>query len=154
MNNTDLEYAGFWIRVGATLIDTLILLTIITPILWMYYGESYFLQNASTLGTLDIFMNYIFPAIVVIIFWIYKSATPGKTLLGLKILDSNTGEPISKSQAIIRYISYYLASIPLLLGILWVAWDKKKQGWHDKIAKTVVVRNTNHSTEDVSFEKK
>jgi len=41
-----------------------------------------------------------------------------------------------------RYFGYFLASIPLGLGLLWVAFDKRKQGWHDKLAGTVVIRET------------
>ena len=76
-------------------------------------------------------------------FWLYKSATPGKMVLGLKVVDADSGTPLSVGQSIIRYLGYYIASIPLLLGLLWVGWDKKKQGWHDKLAKTVVVKNNN-----------
>jgi len=43
------------------------------------------------------------------------------------------------AQWLIRYVGYFVAVLPLGLGILWVAWDKKKQGWHDKMAKTLVV---------------
>jgi uncharacterized RDD family membrane protein YckC len=40
----------------------------------------------------------------------------------------------------LRYAGYFVALLPVGLGILWVAFDARKQGWHDKLAKTVVVR--------------
>lgn len=56
-----------------------------------------------------------------------------------KIVNATTGQPISLLQAIIRYFAYLVSALPLGLGFLWMIWDKKKQGWHDKIANTVVV---------------
>ena len=43
-------------------------------------------------------------------------------------------------QLIGRYLGYYVSTIPLMLGFLWVAFDARKQGWHDKMANTVVIR--------------
>ncbi|MFT4937325.1 MAG: putative RDD family membrane protein YckC, partial [Paraglaciecola sp.] len=136
----NLEYAGFWIRVGASLIDTLLLLIIIGPILTMIYGSGYWLGESSIIGFWDILLNYILPGIVVILFWSYKSATPGKMMFKLAIVDATSGEKPSTRQLIVRYLCYYVSIIPLLLGIFWVGIDKKKQGWHDMIANTVVVR--------------
>ncbi len=48
--------------------------------------------------------------------------------------------PLSNGQAIGRYLAYYVSSIPLGLGLLWVAFDRRKQGWHDKLAGTFVIR--------------
>jgi uncharacterized RDD family membrane protein YckC len=137
----NLEYAGFWIRVGASLIDTLLLLIIIGPILTMIYGSGYWLGESSIIGFWDILLNYILPGIVVILFWSYKSATPGKMMFKLAIVDATSGEKPSTRQLIVRYLCYYVSIIPLLLGIFWVGIDKKKQGWHDMIANTVVVRD-------------
>lgn len=134
------HFAGFWIRVGAALIDTILLMVIILPLVSIIYGESYWTSDSLVMGTGDFLLNYILPAIVVIIFWLYKSATPGKMVLKLQIVDAKTGGKPTVGQCIIRYFGYYVASIPLLIGIIWVAFDSRKQGWHDKMAGTVVVR--------------
>lgn len=139
MNN--LEYAGFWVRTGAALIDTVLLLLIISPILTLIYGQDYWLGTSFFFGFWDLMFNYIFPAIAVILFWVYKSATPGKMALNLSIVDAKTGGKPSTGQLIGRYLAYYVSIIPLLLGLIWVGIDKRKQGWHDKLAGTVVVRN-------------
>ena len=60
-------------------------------------------------------------------------------MTGLRIIDARTGAKPTTTQFVLRYIGYYVSMIPLFLGILWVALDPKKQGWHDKIAGTVVV---------------
>jgi len=147
MNN--LEYAGFWIRVGASLIDTVILLLITTPLLLLIYGDTYWDSQSLVLGSWDFIISYVFPAIAVIIFWSYKSATPGKMALKLTILDAKTGQKPTTQQFIIRYLGYFVSTIPFLLGLIWVGIDKRKQGWHDKMAGTVVVKDT--SIEPVTF---
>jgi uncharacterized RDD family membrane protein YckC len=71
----------------------------------------------------------------------YRQATPGKMAIGAKIVDAKTlGKP-STGQLIGRYFAYYLSSIVLLLGFIWVGFDARKQGWHDKLAGTLVVRS-------------
>lgn len=137
----DQEYAGFWIRVGASIIDSILLLIIIVPILSAIYGAEYWEGESFILGGWDILFNYFLPAVVVIVFWSYKSATPGKMIAKIKIVDAKTGEKPSTGQLIGRYLGYYISTIPLLLGIIWVGLDRRKQGWHDKLAGTVVVRD-------------
>jgi uncharacterized RDD family membrane protein YckC len=146
----DVEYAGFWIRTGAAIIDTILLLIIILPILTLIYGQEYWFGTVYISGFWDVMLNYILPAIAVILFWIYKSATPGKLALKLAIVDAKTGGHPSTGQLIGRYFAYYVSIIPLGLGIIWVGIDKRKQGWHDKLAGTVVIRRT--AQEPVRFE--
>ena len=81
----------------------------------------------------------IVDATVTIVFWYMFSATPGKMMLGIKIVDAETGQPPSTKQDIVRYLGYFVSIIPMLFGFLWVFWDKRAQGWHDKMANTVVV---------------
>ncbi len=89
----------------------------------------------------NLFFNGIAPAIAIIIFWIYRQATPGKMLIHAKIVDATTGGKPSTGQMIGRYFAYYVSTIPLCLGFLWIAFDERKQGWHDKLAGTLVVRS-------------
>ena len=142
MHGQNQEYAGFWIRVGAALIDSILALIIILPILWVIYGKSYWLGESYVQGFWDLLLSYVLPPIAVIIFWVYKSATPGKMATKLTIVDARTGGKPSTGQFVIRYIGYYVAMLPLFLGIIWVGIDKRKQGLHDKLAGTVVLRNT------------
>jgi uncharacterized RDD family membrane protein YckC len=59
----------------------------------------------------------------------------------LVIVDARTGEKPTTAQFIGRYLAYYISILPLFLGLIWVGIDKRKQGWHDKLAGTVVLRN-------------
>ena len=144
------EYAGFWIRTGAAIIDTILMLIIIAPILTAIYGTDYWVSESLVQGGWDVLFNYILPAIAVIIFWVYKSATPGKMATKLTIVDAKTGGKPSTGQFIGRYFGYYVSMLPLLLGIIWVGIDKRKQGWHDKLAGTVVIKS--NRSEPVKFE--
>ena len=134
------HYAGFWIRTGAAIIDSILLLIIIVPALTAIYGTTYWHSGAFIQGTWDVLINYILPVIAVVVFWIYKSATPGKMIAKLRIIDAQTGGKPSTGQFIGRYLGYYVAAIPLFLGIIWVGFDPRKQGWHDKLAGTLVVK--------------
>ena len=134
------RYAGFWIRVGAAIIDSILHQIIISPLLTAIYGTEYWMSESLVQGAWDVVLSYILPAIAVILFWKYKSATPGKMLLKLTIVDAETGDKPSTGQFIGRYFAYFVSIIPLFIGFIWVGIDKRKQGWHDKLAGTVVIR--------------
>lgn len=134
------NYAGFWIRVAASIIDSVLIALITVPTLIGIYGMEYLESEQFVSGIWDVLISWVFPAFAIITFWIYRSATPGKMLLNLKIVDTKTHEKPSPGQCIGRYLGYFVSMIPLMLGIIWVAFDKKKQGWHDKLAGTVVLR--------------
>ncbi len=145
------EYVGFWVRFGATIIDTIVILAITSPLLYMVYGSQYWDSDEFILGVPDFLISWIFPFVATIMFWVYKSATPGKMVLKAKVVDAKTGNIPTVQQSIIRYIGYYISLLPLGLGFFWVGWDKKKQAWHDKLAGTVVIRPINKGVENVSF---
>ncbi len=152
MNNEEYEYAGFWIRAGASLIDTLLLVVVTLPLTMMIYGNSVWESEKIILGPADFLINYTLPFIAIILFWFYKSATPGKMALNIKIVNANDGGKLSVGQSIGRYFAYFPAAIVLLIGFIWAAFDKRKQGWHDKLAGTVVIRKKKDSAvEKVEF---
>lgn len=139
-----IEYVGFWPRVGAHIIDTILTLMVTMPILYFIYGEKYFLPPADgslSHGIIEIIVSYIFPMIAIILFWIYKSATPGKMVIHAKIVDVDTLQPTTSLRLIGRYFAYIVSTITLLIGFFWIGFDKRKQGFHDKIVKTTVIRS-------------
>ena len=148
MPEQNVEYAGFWVRVGAMIIDTLLIMIILIPLLVAIYGWAYF-EAANTrlfAGPADFLLSWVAPAVAVIVFWIYRQATPGKMALSIRIVDAATGNPPSTAQCVGRYFAYFVSIFPLGLGLIWVAFDKRKQGWHDKLAGTVVIRSKNPVT--------
>jgi len=105
----------------------------------------YLFTHALMEGPLDLLISWVVPALAIVGFWMTKSATLGKMVISACIVDARSGLKPSWGQLIRRYLVYLISTAPLCLGFLWVAFDSKKQGWHDKFAGTVVVyRQKNH----------
>jgi len=151
MASEELEYAGFWIRVWASIINTLLLGIVVYPLLTAIYGNAYWTGTDFVHGPMDFLISWVLPAVAVLAFWMARQATPGKMAIAARIVDAKTGNNPSTGQLLIRYIGYFVSSIPLGLGIFWVAFDSRKQGWHDKMAGTVVVRKKSGTTRPVEF---
>lgn len=155
MRGGELEYVGFWPRVGASLVDSLIAAVLCVPLLTAIYGPSYWDNGAVAKGPADIVVSWVFPAAAIIVLWIYRQATPGKMAFSARIVDAATGDKPNPGQMVGRYLGYFVSTLPLGLGLLWVAFDGRKQGWHDKLAGTVVVRprTRTRSTRPAAFAK-
>lgn len=150
MNDSELEYVGFWLRVWATVIDSILVSIILVPLVRLVYGDEY--ESLKLVqGPADLLISLILPAIAVVIFWISRQATPGKMAISARIVDAKTGGKPTTRQMIVRYLGYYVSTIPLLLGLIAVAFDPRKQGWHDKLAGTVVVRPRIRGPQPVKF---
>ncbi len=143
MNDQPVPYVGFWARVGAAFIDTILMIIIVWPLLTWIYGSNYWVDPERDMiaGPADFLLNWLLPAIAVIVFWVYRQATPGKMAIGAKVVDAKTLGPASTGQLIGRYLGDYVSTIPLFIGLIWVGIDAKKQGFHDKLAGTVVIRS-------------
>ena len=142
--STKINYAGFWRRLSALLLDLLLLFTLAAPLLYLVYGDDYFYwlmddNLYQSYGFFDFILTRLFPVIAILLFWHKLGATPGKLLLGCRIVDAKTYQPISWKQVFIRLGGYVISSLPANLGFAWAAWDKRKQGLHDKLARTVVL---------------
>ena len=133
------DYAGFWQRGLAFLIDWLIVVVIAMPVIVLAFGAEYFSLDPERRAW-DI-VTWLLIGIVVIGFWRYCGATPGKLALDLKIVDAQTGAPPTTGRLVLRFVCYLLSALPLYLGFVWIAIDRRKQGWHDKIAGTVVIHS-------------
>jgi len=150
-----LKYVGFWARTGAYIIDSLLIMIIVLPIFFLMVGGGGLDQMAMESESPSIAMMvviYILPIALILGFWIIKGTTPGKMIFKAKIVDAKTGGHPSKLQFIGRYLGYIISSIPLCLGFFWIGWDKRKQGWHDKMSGTVVVSPSNDPDQQVSFD--
>lgn len=135
-----MEYAGFCIRLWATVIDTLLFTLWSIPLMYAIYGDSLVTQPKWVKGPADVVINWIVPAVAVILLCCNKQATLGNMAIRARVVDENTGGVPTTRQEIIRYFGFLLSLFPLGLGYLWIAFDLRKQGFHDKLAGTVVVR--------------
>jgi uncharacterized RDD family membrane protein YckC len=148
------KFAGFWRRLVAYAIDCAIINIIFGVFLMVVFfaflsgsvsadsGLGFFSalldqENLSFLG-LAVFTFYI---VLCISYFTYfhgiNGRTPGKMLLSLQVL-SVDGTPVGFGIAFLRSVGYLLSAI-FYIGFIWAAFDRRKQGWHDKIAATVVI---------------
>jgi uncharacterized RDD family membrane protein YckC len=146
-----MEYVGFWPRVGATVIDAIIIWVITLPILTMTYGAAYWHDTKLIHAPAEVIVSWIFPIVATVWLWVATGQTPGKMVIGARVVDAETGERLSVGQALGRYLSYFLSVLGLFVGYLWVGLDPKKQGWHDHLAGTVVIRKRDRRADPVAF---
>lgn len=137
------EVVGFGRRLAASLLDGL-LLGFLTFILVTAIGFVVLLidifkpEQIVPFDTLIILAAAILSLVYYIGYWSTSGQTIGKTMLGLKVVDQ-TGSPLSTAKAVLRYLGYLISAAIFSLGFIWIAFDQKRQGWHDKIAGTYVV---------------
>jgi uncharacterized RDD family membrane protein YckC len=125
----------------AFLIDVVIGLIVAMPLLTAIYGREYLQRDpaAGFLGAWHAIIELVLPALAVVLFWRFAGATPGKMAVWAKIVDARTGAAPSMARLVARYLGYIISSLPLFLGFVWIAIDRRKQAWHDKIAGTLVI---------------
>jgi uncharacterized RDD family membrane protein YckC len=130
------ELAGLGSRLLAQVIDLFWLLP-----LSILLGAVAAFANGGEMSAGGELMANLIGALVVLLFWAERQATPGKMVLGLRIVDVATGGTPTIGRLTLRYVGYLVAALPLGLGFLWALWDRQRQGWHDKMAGTLVVRD-------------
>jgi len=146
-------YAEPWRRLVAQLIDGILFTLVFGLISGLVFGRSVNSQFSDTvLFSWDVhqwFEQFLF-FLVCVVMWVRWQATPGKLILGCYVVDADTGQAVTWLQAGVRYLAYFVSLLPLGLGFLWILWDKRKQGFHDKLARTVVVNQPIRNEEDES----
>ena len=142
-----MQHAGFLIRLVAYIIDDIII-TIGSLIIMWVFGMMPMLSGSAMSGgefsfgvvqVLGIIVQLVWGFGYLIYFWTSSGQTPGKMIMGVKVVAVDGG-PVTVGKAILRIIGYFVSGIVIYLGFLWIIWDKEKQGWHDKIAGTYVVK--------------
>jgi uncharacterized RDD family membrane protein YckC len=139
-----LAYAGFWIRLVAWIIDAIalgILTTALGPLLGT--GSVVPLEDGNFridygAGGLSGLLGLVY----FVGFWAWRGQTLGMMPFNLRVLRADDGGPVDVVRALLRYVGLIISFVVLLIGVIWVAFDSRKQGWHDKMASTVVVRPT------------
>jgi uncharacterized RDD family membrane protein YckC len=139
-------YAGFWRRLGAAAMDTLIFGMLMSVLLYAVHvrgllgGETLGLAAWGTESRIPlVLLENLLPAGVTIALWALLGATPGKFLLECRVVNASTGRRPGWFRASARCCCYLVSLLPLGLGFFWIAWDGRKQAWHDKLAGTLVV---------------
>jgi uncharacterized RDD family membrane protein YckC len=155
----DPVYAGFLRRLAAFLLDKLMLSTLVMLILiGIFYINpavvNYLLQTDEALNLpafLKIYntnknnehelIEILAVAVLTVLFWYRYMATPGKILMNCQVVDARTLKPVSILQASLRFAGYFVSFITLGIGFLWILGHPRKQGFHDLLARTIVIQN-------------
>ena len=141
MQTQSVEYVGFWIRFIAFVIDSIAATVAIGFLVALFFGGSADIDPANIGAALpQVSIQTVLTAVIFIAFWMYYAATPGKMVFDAYIVDATTLKRASNGKLVIRYLGYYLIIFVFFLGFIWIAFDDRKQGWHDKIAGTVVIK--------------
>jgi uncharacterized RDD family membrane protein YckC len=156
---TDRRYGGFWRRLFAFLVDTVILY-FVSLILFLIgllalglrgdmigrvlASPADLMHGMGVIALLHLAASLL--AGMTYFTWFHGIAgrTPGKMLLGLRVIQAS-GDPMTPGIAFLRWVGYLISGPVLCLGFLWIAFDGRKQGWHDKIAATLVIRERGES---------
>ncbi|MCR0981441.1 RDD family protein [Roseomonas populi] len=131
------ELAGFWPRVAAQLIDAAWMLPL--GLILSVMGEG--LRGGQDLSPGADLLLQLISALIILLFWVTRQATPGKLVMRLRVVDADTGGMPPFPRLVARYIGYIVSGLPLGLGYLWMLWDPRRQCWHDRLARTLVVQD-------------
>ncbi len=156
MEGSTLEFAGFWRRLAAILIDLSavavicsIIILIFQPLnlpglgnLWNF-GFDIEALNENFWNALPYLIGRNVLSLLVSItyfvgFWVWRGQTPGKMLLSIKVIRED-GSDVTIGVALLRCLGYIVSFATVLLGFIWIAFDDRKQGFHDTMAETYVV---------------
>jgi pSer/pThr/pTyr-binding forkhead associated (FHA) protein/uncharacterized RDD family membrane protein YckC len=140
------EPAGFGVRLVAAIVDSMILgiPLFVATLIWTTFaldggdGAPQFPQGSLTAVSIG------FPLICLayyVLFWAFRGATPGKSLLGLSVETDDGDTPIGVQRAVVRMVGYWVSSLILGLGFVMIAFSDDKRALHDRIAGTRVMRN-------------
>lgn len=142
------RFAGPGARLAAYIIDGLImgvvfvlLLFVLGAIVSASLGSSGSGgAGAAVIGMLLAVVGFgIFNLVYFPWFWVRGGQTPGMKLMAIKVVRDVDGGPVSMSSAVLRLVGYWINNVVLYIGFAWILVDKRRRGWHDLIAGTVVV---------------
>jgi uncharacterized RDD family membrane protein YckC len=139
------EYAGFWIRFLAKLLDGIVLYIVILPISFLILGSAAFTASEEIPSGAYVLLNIIAllfqlsaSAAYEVWFLVKKGATPGKMVIGARVITAD-GRGLSVGRAVGRHFAVYLSSLTFFVGFIMAAFDEQKRALHDRICDTRVV---------------
>jgi uncharacterized RDD family membrane protein YckC len=141
-----LRYGGFWVRFLAIFLDGIVI-TVITSALSVFALGGNMFVTSTNAGVVSIDYTYnAFGALIGLIyfvgFWGWRGQTPGMIPFNMRIVMADDGSKPDWVRMLLRYVGLIISIVIFFLGVIWAGFDRRKQGWHDKMAGTVVVRPT------------
>jgi len=137
--------AGFWRRWAASLIDGLVCTLFLVPsIPALAVSAQDPTKTSTTIGGVAGFFLVVGGLAAFITLYLRKVGGHGQSwghkAVGVRVVDATSRNPIGVGRAAIRFFSRALSAAPCYLGLLWMLWDPQRQTWHDKIAKSLVIK--------------
>jgi uncharacterized RDD family membrane protein YckC len=134
------HYAGFWVRFLAFVLDAIVLGVLTAALSPLTGPQVTFTNNEFEWHATGNAVSTLVGLVYFIGFWAWRGQTVGMMPFNMQVVGVVDGQKIDVVRGLLRYVGYIISAIPLLLGFIWAAFDARKQGWHDKIAATVVIR--------------
>ena len=129
-------FAGPGARLVAYIVDIIIvsLVVVLLSILGVALAVT-----IPPLAILPIVAVIVIPLIYFPYYWSNSGQTPGMKMMGIRVVRDRDGGPVTSGQAVLRLLGYWVSGAVFYIGYIWIFIDKRKRGWHDLIAGTVVV---------------
>ncbi len=145
------RYAGFWIRFVAYVIDQILLGIVIgivikasAAIIVTCPAGTINLTTSCAGGVVSYSPVFYLMLLLLIAYYIVlwsMGGTLGQRALGIRVVDATSGKPIGIGRSFVRFIGFVISAVVIDIGLMWAGWDPRKQGWHDKMASSVCLRN-------------
>jgi len=134
------RYAGFWRRLAAWLLDTVLVAAVFICALLVWSGISGH-QSAWDSPATAVLIAGVASSAFILGLWLNArlQGTPGKLLMGCQVVDADTGLRISLGKSLRRGLAMLLSALPAGLGFLSIGWNRRRQGFHDRLSGTLVV---------------
>jgi uncharacterized RDD family membrane protein YckC len=136
-------YGGFWVRVLAFILDGIVL-GVLTSALGPLAGTGTVVQTTDGRFVVDYGANALGTLVGLVYmvgFWAWRGQTPGMIPFNMRVVRASDGTKPDLVVGLLRYVGLIISFVVIFIGVIWVAFDSRKQGWHDKIAGTLVVRD-------------
>ena len=149
------QFAGFWSRVGGTLIDGLMGALFAIPAVVAFFASPKHRVSCTVNGdpgtcsvptsagwAAIIGLGALFSVAYLVIYcrMVGKGASWGQKAVGNRVVRIDNYEPIGTGKAVGRFFARYLSGFLCYLGYFWMLWDKNKQTWHDKMVGSIVIK--------------
>ncbi len=149
------QYAGFVTRMGAFIIDILIInvsvlaSTAVVSLIFGFFnsvfelmprtgGNGFDAAGAWVAGFAAVLSLLVMAWLYPVVFWMINGQTIGKKVMGLRVVRMD-GKPMTFWRGLARVFGYWVSAVPLFLGFIWVIFSNKRRGWHDMLANTCVI---------------
>jgi uncharacterized RDD family membrane protein YckC len=139
-----LRYGGFWVRVVAYILDVIVI-GVLSAALSALTGSGSVVSSANGVIAVDYAsssIGFLISLVYFVGFWAWRGQTPGMIPFNMQVVMASDGSKVDVVRCLLRYVGLIISFAILFLGVIWVGFDRRKQGWHDKMASTVVVRPT------------